>query len=283
MADNYYQSQQPVDKKRIRLIVVIVLIGMAVIFSWSSLTYTVDSGHAALIFYTFGDGIDVDEPAKGQGFHVKAPWNKVVDYEIRQQEISEHMEPLSSNLLKMELDITLFYQPRFTELGFLEVERGQSYRDRVIMPAMRSVTRDVIGRYLPEEINTTKRDEVISEIESNITDVLAENYIQVNNVLIRNIKLPQLLEEAIERKLQQEQESLEYEFRIEKAQKEAQRKEIEAQGIQNFQRIVAQSITPDLLKWKGIEATETLAGSDNTKVIVIGSGDDGLPIILGGQ
>jgi prohibitin 1 len=281
MADNNFQYQQPIEKKKVRLIVIVIFVALAVIFSWSSLTYTIDAGHAGLIFYTFGEGINPEEAPKGQGFHLKAPWNKVIDYEVRQQEISEHMEPLSSNLLKMQIDITLFYQPMYSELGRLEIERGQSYRERVIMPAIRSVTRDVIGRYLPEEINTTKRDEVKDEIEKDIREVLASNFIEVNEILIRNIKLPLLLEEAIERKLQQEQESLEYEFRIEKAQKEAQRKEIEAQGIQNFQRIVAQSITQDLLRWKGIEATELLAGSDNAKVIVIGGGEDGLPIILG--
>ncbi|MGY8887865.1 MAG: prohibitin family protein, partial [Flavobacteriales bacterium] len=109
------------------------------------------------------------------------------------------------------------------------------------------------------------------------------NYIQLNDVLIRNIELPLTLEQAIERKLQQEQESLEYEFRIEKASKEAKRKRIEAEGIRDFQNIVSQSISDELLQWKGIEATTILAESNNAKVVVIGSGDNGLPLILGGN
>ncbi len=148
---------------------------------------------------------------------------------------------------------------------------------------MRSVAREVIAQYLPEEFNTTKREEIQLEIENRLAEKLSSNYIQLNDVLIRNIELPLTLEQAIERKLQQEQESLEYEFRIEKASKEAERKRIEAGGIRDFQNIVSQSITDDLLQWKGIEATTELASSNNAKVVVIGSGENGLPLILGGN
>jgi regulator of protease activity HflC (stomatin/prohibitin superfamily) len=148
---------------------------------------------------------------------------------------------------------------------------------------MRSVAREVIARYLPEEFNTTRREEIQAEIDSALTVKLAENFLQLNDVLIRNIRLPRKLEESIERKLQQEQESLEYEFRLEKEQKEAQRKRIEAEGIRDFQEIVSSGISDQLLRWKGIEATAQLAESQNAKVVVIGSGDDGLPLILGGN
>ena len=125
--------------------------------------------------------------------------------------------------------------------------------------------------------------EIQLEIEMRLEEKLSNNYIQLNDVLIRNIELPLTLEQAIERKLQQEQESLEYEFRIEKASKEAERKRIEAEGIRDFQNIVSQSISDELLQWKGIEATTILAESNNAKVVVIGAGDDGLPLILGGN
>ena len=148
---------------------------------------------------------------------------------------------------------------------------------------MRSVAREVIAQYLPEEFNTTKREEIQLEIETRLEEKLSNNYIQLNDVLIRNIELPITLQQAIERKLQQEQESLEYEFRIEKASKEAERKKIEADGIRDFQNIVTQSITEELLQWKGIEATTILSESNNSKVIVIGAGESGLPLILGGN
>ena len=271
------------ELKRIKLIVVSALIILPVIILWSSLTYTIDSGHGGLVFHTFGNGVNPETKAISSGFHIKAPWDKIYEYEIRQQELFENLEVLSSNLLKIKLDMTVFYQPTYDKLGYLETERGSRYESKVIQPAMRAVAREVIAQYLPEEFNTTKREEIQLEIENRLEEKLANNYIQLNDVLIRNIELPLTLQQAIERKLQQEQESLEYEFRIEKASKEAERKKIEAEGIRDFQNIVTQSITDKLLQWKGIEATTILAESNNAKVVVIGSGENGLPLILGGN
>ena len=276
-------TQYQEERKRIRRVVIAALIILPVIILWSSLTYTIDSGHAGLVFHTFGDGVNPETTAKKSGFHVKAPWDKIYEYEIRQQELFENLEVLSSNLLKIKLDMTVFYQPTYDKLGYLETERGSRYESKVIQPAMRAVAREVIAQYLPEEFNTTKREEIQLEIENRLEEKLSNNYIQLNDVLIRNIELPLTLQQAIERKLQQEQESLEYEFRIEKASKEAERKKIEAEGIRDFQNIVTQSITGELLQWKGIEATTILAESNNTKVVVIGSGENGLPLILGGN
>lgn len=273
-------AQQPNPKLTRRLLILTLAFGPILIL-WGSLTVTIPSGHAGLLFHTFGNGIDPGEQPMNSGFHFKAPWNKVYEYEIRQKERQEKLEVLSSNLLKIEMDMTVFYQPDLKNLGLLEIERGKNYEEKVVVPAMRSVSREVIAKYLPEEFNTTRRDEIQSEIDERMREKLGENYLQLNDVLIRNIRLPRKLEEAIERKLQQEQESLEYEFRLDKAAKEAERMRIEAEGIRDYQEIVSRGISQELLKWKGIEATSALANSQNTKVVVIGSAKDGLPLILG--
>ena len=270
-------SQQP-NPARIRGLMIAALVFAPILILWGSLTVTIPSGHAGLLFHTFGEGVNPDETPLSSGFHFKAPWNKVYDYEVRQK---ERIEVLSSNLLKIEMDMTVFFQPQFADLGLLEIERGKNYEEKVVVPAMRSVAREVIAKYLPEEFNTTRRDEIQPEIDARMREKLSENYLQLNDVLIRNIRLPKKLEEAIERKLQQEQESLEYEFRLEKASKEADRMRIEAEGIRDYQAIVSKGISQELLKWKGIEATSALANSPNTKVVVIGSAKDGLPLILG--
>ena len=273
-------SQQP-NPARIRGLMIAALVFAPILLLWGSLTVTIPSGHAGLLFHTFGEGVNPDETPLSSGFHFKAPWNKVYDYEVRQKERMERIEVLSSNLLKIEMDMTVFFQPQFADLGLLEIERGRNYEEKVVVPAMRSVAREVIAKYLPEEFNTTRRDEIQTEIDARMREKLSENYLQLNDVLIRNIRLPKKLEEAIERKLQQEQESLEYEFRLEKASKEADRMRIEAEGIRDYQAIVSKGISQELLKWKGIEATSALANSPNTKVVVIGSAKDGLPLILG--
>jgi prohibitin 1 len=273
-------SQQP-NPARVRGLMIAAIIVGPILLLWGSLTVNIPSGYAGLIFHTFSNGVDTTETPLGSGFHFKAPWNKVYEYEIRQKERMERIEVLSSNLLKIEMDLTVFYQPQFENLGLLEIQRGRSYEEKVVVPAMRSVAREVIAKYLPEEFNTTRRDEIQSEIDARMREKLSENYLRLNDVLIRNIRLPKTLEAAIERKLQQEQESLEYEFRLEKASKEADRMRIEAEGIRDYQAIVSKGISQELLKWKGIEATSALANSPNTKVVVIGSAKDGLPLILG--
>lgn len=269
------------NPNRIRLIAIASGIFVVLLVSWSSITYTIPSGYAGLVFRTFSGGIDTTETPMGQGFHFKAPWDRIVAYEVRQKESQQKLSVLSSNLLKIELDMTVFHEPVLSNLGSLEVERGRGYEEDVIVPSVRSVSREVIAKYLPEEINTSKREQIQVEIQNRLREKLAANFIQLNDVLIRNIRLPQTLEEAIERKLQQEQESLEYEFRLEKESKEADRKRIEAAGIRDFQDIVSEGISDELLRWKGIEATQMLAESPNSKIVVVGSGDDGLPIILG--
>jgi prohibitin 1 len=276
------QFEQPqVDLSKIRPWIFIGIGLLLVLIFWSRITVTIQPGQAGLYYKTFSGGIDPNQVPMGQGFHFIAPWDKVVLYEIRQIENSEKLTVLSSNLLDIKLDVTVFHQPVFNKLGFLEIERGKNYVNAVVIPVMRSVTREVLAQYLPEEINTTKREAIEMEIFTECKKKLAENYVQLNDILIRDIMLPDKLRASIERKLQQEQESLEYEFRLEKETKEAERKRIEAEGIQNFQRIVTQSITDKLLRWKGIEATEKLAASENAKVVVVGNSKDGLPLILG--
>jgi regulator of protease activity HflC (stomatin/prohibitin superfamily) len=141
----------------------------------------------------------------------------------------------------------------------------------------------VIGNYLPEELYSTKREAIEDEIYALTKINIEAKYLRLDAILIRDVTLPTTLRTAIEQKLKQEQESLEYEFKIDKARKEAERKEIEANGIAKFQKIVNRTITPQLLKWKGVEATQEIAKSQNAKVIVIGNGDGDLPIILGGE
>jgi regulator of protease activity HflC (stomatin/prohibitin superfamily) len=170
-----------------------------------------------------------------------------------------------------------------SQLGYLHDLVGEDYLESIIRPEIRSVTREVIGEYLPEELYSTKREEVEDKIYEITSTSIADKYIFLDAILIRDVTLPKTLQAAIENKLRQEQEALEYEFKILKESKEAERKRIEAEGISDFQRIVTKTITPQLLKWKGVEATQELSKSTNSKVIVIGNGDGDLPIILGGN
>ncbi|MEP5546736.1 prohibitin family protein, partial [Maribacter dokdonensis] len=242
---------------------------------------TIGSGEAGVLYKTFGDGVVTDEPPLGEGFHIVAPWNKVFVYEVRQQEVFEKMNVLSSNGLDIKLDASAWFQPKYNDLGKLHQEKGEDYVQRVLLPTIRSAARSVVGRYTPEQLYSSKRDAIQAEIFEETKKIVDDEYIQLNEILVRDVTLPPTIKEAIERKLRQEQESLEYEFRLVTARKEAEKVTIEAQGKADANKILSASLTDKILQDKGIDATLKLSESPNTKVIVVGGGESGLPLILG--
>ncbi len=264
---------------KIALPAVFVIILLIILISKSAVT--IKSGEAGVLYRTFDNGVVTDEPPLNEGFHIVAPWNKVFVYEVRQQEVFEKMKVLSSNGLDIQLDASAWFQPDYTELGKLHQEKSEMYKERILLPAIRSAARSVVGRYTPEQLYSSKRDAIQVEIFEETRNIVQDQYIQLNEILIRDVTLPPTIKEAIERKLKQEQESLEYEFRLVTASKEAEKVRIEAQGKADANRILSASLTDKILQDKGIEATLKMAESPNTKVVVIGSGADGLPLILG--
>nr|NQU93073.1 prohibitin family protein [Bacteroidota bacterium] len=273
-------AQEELNFKKIVPIVIIVVVIIVLIAFGSRMTTTIEAGHAGVLFRTFGGGLDTEQ-TYGEGFHFLAPWNKMYIYETRQQEVSEDMNVLSSNGLEIKVDVSVWYQPTWAEVGFLHSTIGLNYLQRVVIPSLRASTRSVVGRYTPEEIYSTMRDVIQDEIFEETKSLLAEKHVQVNQILIRSIVLPPTIKQAIESKLKQEQESLEYEFKLQKASKEAERQKIDAEGKAAANRILSASITDKILKEKGIEATLELAKSPNAKIVIIGNSSDGMPIILG--
>ena len=262
----------------------VVLLVVVVLIFVSKSSINIGYGEAGVLFKTFGGGVVTDEPALGEGFHIIAPWNKVYIYNVKQQEVFESkMQVLSSNGLEISLDISVLYQPKVEELGLLHKTKGENYLNIIIIPQIRAVARSVVGRYTPEQLYSTKRDAIQNEIYEETKKVVENQHVQLNAVLVRDVTLPIAIREAIERKLNQEQEALEYEFRIEKARQEVERQRIDAEGKATANRILSASLTQKILQEKGIEATIKLSESPNAKVIVIGSGEGGLPIILGNQ
>jgi len=267
---------------RIGLPVVVIVMVTFIVLVKSAVN--IGYGEAGVLFRTFGGGVVTDELPLSEGFHIIAPWNKVYVYNVKQQEVFEsQMQVLSSNGLEISLDVSVLYQPSYEELGILHKTKGSNYLDIVIVPNIRAVARSVVGRYTPEQLYSTKRDAIESEIYDELKKGVEAQYVQINDVLVRDVTLPNTIKQAIERKLSQEQMALEYEFKLESARKEAEKVRIDAKGKADANRILNSSLTTNILKDKGIEATIKLAESPNSKVIVIGSSKDGLPIILGNQ
>jgi len=239
----------------------------------------VPSGHKGVFYSTFGGGTEFGK-IYGEGFNWHFPWNKVIVYRTQIQERKEDLTVLSSDGATIRIQVSILYQPDMEKLDSLQVVIGEGYYSDIVAPNIRGIARGVAGRYKPEEIYSTKREELASEILNELTTEVAKRWIVIQNVLIRDVQIPAKISEAINFKLAADQEAQKMRFIIEKERLEAERKRIEAKGIADFQKIVAAGITPSYLKWKGIETTEKLASSPNSKVIVIGNSSQSMPIIL---
>ena len=259
-----------------------VFIIIAVIILFSKSTVTIGPGEGGVVFERFGDGINT-EKTYGEGFQIVAPWNEMIVRKVRQQSVSDEMNVLSVNGLEVKVSGTVWYEPEFSKLGLLIKTKGEDYENELLDPAVNAAARSVVGRYTPEQLYSSKRDVIEQEILDEVQKLLEDQYLVVKRVLVEDVKLPPTIRTAIETKLKQEQESLEYEFRLAKAKKEAERQKIDAEGKATANRILSASLTEKILQEKGIEATLELAKSNNSKVVVIGSGKDGMPIILGNQ
>lgn len=271
------------DNRKLLPVIIIGIVGVILIIALSSSIFlTIQPGEAGVLFKKFGGGLD-KEHVYGQGFHVIAPWNEMNVYNVKEQSAEESMDVLDKNGLSISVDVTVRFHPLYDKIGYLHEKFGRNYITVLVIPEVRSVVRQVMGRFSAEEIYSTKRAEVEQTIIKETAATLSNenNNIQMMALLIRSINLPENIKNAIELKLQQEQEALAYQFRLDKEKSEAERKRIAAEGEAAANMIVNNSLTDRLLKMRGIEATQQLAQSENSKVVIIGSGSDGLPIILG--
>ena len=281
MSNNDFKDFK-MNKKLTQFIIYGFAIFLFISISGANMFITINPGEKGILFKRFAGGLD-KENIREQGFKVIAPWNKMYVYDVRIKESFANMEVLSKDGLTIKLELSYRYAPLPEKVGYLHDEIGPDYHDRIITPEIRSVTREVIGKYLPEELYSSKREVIEDEIYQLTAEAISRKNLIMDAVLIRDVELPLTLKKAIEQKLTREQEVQEYEFKLLKEAKEAERKKIEADGIANFQKIVDKTITPTLLKWKGVEATQELSKSPNTKVVIVGNDSGEMPIILGGD
>jgi prohibitin 1 len=217
----------------------------------------------------------------GEGIHLINPMKTNNELSIQTQTLKESASVPSSEGLMMRLDTSLIYHLNPDRAAEVFQKIGADYETVVVEPTLRSAIREATASHTANALYTGEREMVAKQIYDQVTTQLNQRGLIVENVLLRDIQLPATLKASIEAKQQAEQEALAMNFRLQKETQEAQRKRIEAAGVRDFQQIVAQGITPSLLEWKGIEATENLAKSPNSKVVVIGNNKNGLPLILG--
>jgi len=266
------------SRTRVSRVLLTVIFGVALLLLlFGGPLRTVPAGHVGVKDF-FGN---VSADALSPGIHVVVPLTRVVRMSVQTQEIKEVAEVPSQEGLILNLETSLLYQLDPAKAPDIYKTVGPDYVGTIVEPQFRSAIREITASYEAKALYSAERERIAGEIFALFRRLASDRGIIVHQVLLRKIGLPPVVANAIQEKLRREQEAEQMKFVLQKEQQEAERKRIEAQGIADFQRIVAQGISAQLLEWKGIEATEKLASSSNTKIVVIGNTKTGLPIILG--
>jgi regulator of protease activity HflC (stomatin/prohibitin superfamily) len=252
---------------------------------------TIEAGHEGVLFRRFQSGTDVEQ-AYDEGFHVVLPWNTMYIYDVRFQNQSSKFDAHTSDGLNLTADVAFRFRVTRRNVPLMHKYIGPDYVEKLILPSLGARIREEVSHHTPEEVYSTKRQEIQQRIRESMrrefemdpeADTLLQRveFVEIDEIFLRDVELPDSLQRSMVEKNQQLQMVLEYDYRLDREKKESERKRIEAEGIRQFQDIVKDGITDRYLMWKGIDATLQLAQSTNSKVIVIGSGKTGLPILLG--
>ena len=236
-------------------------------------------GEEGVLFRRLTNGTDISKPYK-EGLVIIAPWNSMSIYTLRVQERTQIVEALSKNGLTIRVTVSIRYFPEEKNLPLLHQKVGPDYADRIVVPEVMTGVREVVGKFEPQGLYTTNTREISDQIIEAATRSLSDKFIRLDDVNILSIRLPSLVTSAIESKLTQEQMAEDYIYRQDRTEREKKRLATEADGIAQYNRAISASLTPEMLRFKGIEATLELAKSPNAKIVVVGSGKDGLPLIL---
>lgn len=265
------------QRNDVNFVIGVVIAVLALAALWPSILVIIPSGHAGVYYSLFFGGTNTKMICK-EGFWLKAPWDRIYDYDVRWQLVSYDYSVISADGLPIQFKVSVRCRPRLDTLAHLQKDIGPDYIEKIIIPASQQAIRQVVGDSSAEKIYTTSPS-VLEEAFDRVIEEITGTYTLVDAIMVRSVEIPLALQRAIETKLAHQQRSLQYVFVLSAAKQEAERKRIEAQGIRDFQNTVTPGISENFLRWKGIEATLDLAKSANAKVVVIGA-QNGLPLIL---
>jgi len=268
-----------IRENRVSLVVTGLICAFLFFFLYSRIFITIKAGEGGVLYRLFLGGT-VRDKVYGEGMHIIWPWDSLSIYNVRVQEERRELEVLDNTGLRFTLKISIRFRPEYDVLGVLHQRVGPDYAEKIVIPEVEAVLRTTAGNFDAAELYTTQHN-LLSRIVNEALAEIGESFLIIDDVIIRSIELPTSIQEAIEQKREEEQIAEAYIYRIVKEKSEAERRVIEAKGFREANDIVSRSLNPQILKWKGIEATLALSTSTNSKVVVVGTGSEGLPIILG--
>lgn len=269
------------ERLRVWLVGAVVVLGFFLLLFWRMVFVVILPGHGGVIYDLFR-GTRIGSYQR-EGLNVKFPWNRMYIYDLRLQRAPVKVHALSREGMVVDIDVTALYRPIPEELPRLHKSIGPEYVNRTVMPFTIGAVREYVAQHDSQELYTVDAQALQQQIITATRENLARHHVVMSDVVLERLTLPKAVVEAIEQKLAQEQIAAAYGFRLEAEKAEAQRLEIRGSGLNRYYSLVNSSLSPSLLAWRGIEATVELSQSPNSKVIIIGSGKDQLPIILGGE
>jgi regulator of protease activity HflC (stomatin/prohibitin superfamily) len=261
-----------------------IVIGFATAFFvaywWHDMVVKIKSGESGVLYRLFAGGTVVGQDPYGEGLHLVLPWNEMYIYTARIQQVTDEFLVLSNDGLEVQVIVSIRYRPHLPDLGMLHKNIGPDYVEKVVKPEIQAQFRFALGQYKPDEIYSSQGF-ILQMVVQGALQNLAERHIELDDLLLKSVKLPRSVADSIESKLRAQQLAQEMKYRVETEVEEAKRKRIEAEGIRDFQQIITAGGSPeDFLRFKGIEATLELARSPNAKVIIAGGGTDRLPLLF---
>ncbi len=265
-------------RHELKLTIGVLLLLFAIAWLWKDIVIPINAGERGVFFSRFTGTIT--DRVYPEGLHLIPPWDTMAVYNVRLQAVDRSYTVLSKDGLEITVDVTIRFRPAEKLVGRLHAQVGPGYVESVIVPEVGNGVRAVVSRYAPEDLYRESFLAIQEQIVDHARDEIQERYVFLDDVLVRAIVLPRTVAEAIQRKLAWEQAALEMEYRLDRERLEAERKRIEATGVRDFQTTIAAGLSTQYLRYKGIEATLELAKSPNAKVIVVGQGPGGLPLIF---
>ncbi len=288
--NGYYEldtDQETITQKKsffhrnsITIIITLLLTALIFIVVIPSVAVTIGAGEKGVLYKRiFGkEGVQVDK-VYPEGLFLVWPWNHMSIYDVRIQQVTSAMTVLAEQGMRIELDVSIRFYPKLSRIGYLHQRIGPNYVESLILPEVKGMILAIFAQNEMNEIYTGIY-KLVENASDKVKKELELNYIIIDDVIVKSINFPRIVSDAINGKIREKQKALSYRYRLQTAKQEATRKKIEAQGIQSFQSIVSEGINENYLKWKGIDATLKLAESTNSKIVIIGSGKSGLPLIL---
>jgi regulator of protease activity HflC (stomatin/prohibitin superfamily) len=270
-----------VKEKSPKIFLFIGIIALIIVYLAPSMFITIQSGQVGVLYLRFFGGTQTDR-VLSEGFKVIPPWDKLFIYTVRVQEAKHDLTVLTHEGMNVLLHVSIRYHPEADLVGLLHQRVGPDYKDRVVIPEVEAALRTTMANFSMRDAYGSQRGLVQRAINDSLEQV-SQKFVKVDNIVLRGLELPAKVRESIEEKMTQQELSEAYKFRIEREQQEALRKKIEADGTKLYNDTLNSSITPNVLKWRGIEATRELAQSPNTKTVIVGTSGTTLPLMLGSE